>query len=205
MNLMKRRLCWPNLVPVYTHSSRTYHDLEHIQSIIRDIPRFTLSEDHRLWMEAVAWLHDAYYDPKLASPGNEYQSACLLDTELGGCFTEKGRFLARETILLTANHVLYQTDLDPLTQMFLDLDLGNLGCPRGQFLLQCQKVSEEKMRSGAPRHAVIEGVQCWAEKMLARERIYYTPEFAVHEDQARENLTHLLLHPIQAADRLPVF
>lgn len=88
----------PQLSLLYQEPHRTYHSLEHIQSLKRmiltgeyinmvDVDKCNamitrsnnvttdIIEQYKNFLQLVAWFHDCYYDPYLGSPHNEQESA----------------------------------------------------------------------------------------------------------------------------------
>jgi predicted metal-dependent HD superfamily phosphohydrolase len=187
--LMKRPFEWQQLSPIYQDPRRAYHDIRHIQTLMREVLCLNIPEDMKLWLEAIAWTHDAYYDPLLGSPGNEDFSARLLNTSLGASFTQDGLDLAFATIALTAEHNITHPTIDPLSALFLDIDISHLGAAYPVFVRNCQLISEEYRHCGVADNVLIEGYHKFFEGMLSRSRLYYTQMYEHLEGVARENLT----------------
>lgn len=195
-NLMKGRFAWERVAPMYQEAHRVYHGLPHVHAMLRECNRLEMTPDHRQWMEAVIWLHDAYQDPLGGPPYNEQRSADLLDGELGSAFSDTGVDLARQAILASAHHTRDQEVLHPLVQMFLDLDLMGLASEDRQFNRETRAVAEEFRRAGRSTEAICEAHAQFAGKMLARRRLYYYPAHAQHEETARRNLQRLVQDPL---------
>ena len=195
-DLMVHPIEWHLLAPLYEQRHRVYHDTLHIHSVLQRIDGFDgITPDQAMWLEAVAWLHDAYYDP-LAAPGvNERRSADLLASPLGAAFTPAGLALAKKTILATAHHLEDQQGVPFLVGLFLDMDMGNLSDNLAIFCEQSVRVSQELIEAGVPRDMVQRGQSMFAERMLARQKIYYTPHFQAREKDARANLEALHADP----------
>ena len=187
--LMKRPFEWQQLAPIYQDTRRAYHDIRHIQTLMREIICLNIPEDMKQWLEAIAWTHDAYYDPLLGSPGNEDLSARLLNTSLGSVFTQEGLDLAFSTIALTAEHNTSHNNIDPLAALFLDIDISHLGASYPVFIRNSQLISEEYRHCGVADPVLIEGYHRFFNGMLIRPRLYYTQMYEHLEMVARENLT----------------
>lgn len=195
-HMMVHPLEWHLLAPLYEQRHRVYHDIQHIHSMLRRIDEIEgLSPDEASWLEAVAWLHDAYFDPLSKMNVNEERSAALLNGPLGGAFTPAGLQLARRTILATANHLEDQENVPFLMGLFLDLDIANISDDFVDFSEQSIRISEEFLEAGVSPVLVEEGQAQFAEKMLARKKIFYSPPFRGREGYARKNLGILLTHP----------
>lgn len=190
--LMKQPLDWHLVAPLYQDIRRGYHDIRHIHTLINQIHSHDLSADAKRWLEAVAWLHDMYYNPLSGSPLNEALSASALDTSLGLAFTDFGKGLARETILLTAEHLTTHRTINPLQALFLDIDIMHLGADYTTFVRNSQLMSLEYRNWGVADSVLIEGYHDFFSKMLARQQLYYTQMYAPFEQQARQNLTQAL-------------
>lgn len=191
--LMKRPFEWQQIAPIYQDPRRSYHDVRHIHTLMREIVCLDIPEDMKQWLEAVAWTHDAYYDPLLGSPKNEELSARLLDTSLGAVFTQEGLDLAYATIALTAEHSVTHPTIDPLSALFMDIDISHLGAAYPVFVRNSQLISEEYRHCGVADGVLIEGYHKFFDGMLSRSRLYYTQMYEHLEGRARENLNKGLL------------
>jgi predicted metal-dependent HD superfamily phosphohydrolase len=178
------------LVRAYTAPDRHYHDLRHVETLLR------LAQDHALAdreaVEAAIWFHDAIYDTRRQD--NEDQSAELAIERLSGrAATDRiGRVAAM--IRATAGHRLADfADAGAARDcaLLLDFDLAILGSPPAAFAAYEQAVRREYGWAAeslwiARRRRVLAG-------FLARPAIYATDEFrASHEATARRNLAHAL-------------
>ena len=223
-DLMARPFAWPVLAPLYAQPHRVYHDLEHIHGLLREIDALELPADLRAWLEAVAWLHDAYYDPLATSPANETRSADLLATDLGQAFTPYGKDLARRTILATAAYRQDPVLEDPVLEdpalasdtdgrvtldsrdyplaLFLDLDLHNLSLAPSVYQAHALRAAEELLRARAQAGAEVGdgllslqvGMDAFTQAMLSRRHVYVTTTFAPREAQAHANLAQPAQH-----------
>lgn len=190
--LMSGDFPWHKLAPIY-ENRKGYHDIRHIQALIREINSLGLSEDHTNWLKAVAWLHDAYYDPILGSPENEKFSAELLKlSEFADCFSNYGWKLAYDTILLTAKHNETHTIMEPIQGFFLDVDIAHLGMSYELFIRNSQLISVEYRYVGISDEVLIEGYHKFYQTMLDRQYLYYTENYQTLEKSARNNLKRAL-------------
>lgn len=196
MKLMQSAFPWHLVAPLYQERHRSYHGVQHVHYILRQIDALPISVDEKDFLSAIAWLHDAHHDPLAGSPSNERRSAELLDIPtFATAFTEDGLSLARQTIMATADHlndqVMTQMMIDDGQEMiglFLDLDLAHLGDTQETFLRTSRSVSEEYRRAGTSYEDLIKGHPAFAQKMLARKKLFYTKHFEGRETQARANL-----------------
>lgn len=193
--LMKHPFEWTSLVARYQEPHRVYHDTGHVQGML-DLARQSGQSAHLDWLEAVIWLHDACHDPSSPHGQNEQRSAALLDGKLGEAFTAEGKKLARAAIEASAHHFQDQTGLHPLIALLLDIDLGGLGGSPAEFKDHTQQVAEEYRRCGMSEEKIIKGHEKFAQNMLARKRIYYSPWMQAHrEAKAQANLKQLAQSP----------
>jgi predicted metal-dependent HD superfamily phosphohydrolase len=178
------------LVRAYTAPDRHYHDLRHVETLLR------LAQDHALAdreaVEAAIWFHDAIYDTR--QQDNEEQSAEFAIERLSGrAATDRiGRVAAM--IRATAGHRLPDfADAGAARDcaLFLDFDLAILGSPPAAFAAYEQAVRREYGWVAEPVWVV--GRRAVLADFLARPAIYATDEFrASHEAAARRNLAHAL-------------
>lgn len=194
--LMRERLAWECVAPLYQETHRVYHGIAHVHSILREIDGAPMPVDKRDWLEAVAWLHDAYYDTLGVVGCNERRSADILDGTLGSAFTDRGRELARNAILASAHHLQDQQDLPTMVAWFLDLDIAGLASEERDFNRYTRAVAEEFRRAGKSTESICQSHEGFARKMLARERIYYLNRHATKEPRARANLKRLAKDPL---------
>jgi predicted metal-dependent HD superfamily phosphohydrolase len=193
--LMVKPLDWTTLAPLYGQPQRVYHDLDHIHAILRHIDALNVGEDEKCWLEAVAWLHDAYQDPRAHGQANERRSAALLVGPHGKSFTDRGRALAQSAILATAYPMVDQVGLDPLVGLFLDLDLSNLSESPAEFRRQSMRIAQELLLLELSEAQVMTAQVGFATHMLARAHVYYSSQFAHLESAARANLAWLRDEP----------
>lgn len=182
--------------PLYQDKSRVYHGVEHIHRLLDLIGEQQVSDDERRFLVACAWLHDAIYDAKQGSPANEEQSAALLDrTDLSLGLTEKGKELARQTILATAKHTQDQTNLHKLTALFLDLDLMGLAGTYEDFVRHSQLISKEYRLAGVTDEQLMAGHGQFFEKMNSRASFFYSEGYRYLDQFVRDNLKRAMTDP----------
>lgn len=186
------------LTALYTSSTRHYHSLSHIKSLL------TLLSDHRSLftdpdaVEAAIWFHDAIYDSRATPPMNETLSADLAVVRLKPTVDAKRLEKIRVMIEGTATHTVPtaemlrggKADVED-AKLFLDMDLSILGAEEEEFDAYERNVrreyewaDEEAWRKG--RSEVLTG-------LLGREKIYYSEIFGKRfEKKARENMKRVL-------------
>jgi predicted metal-dependent HD superfamily phosphohydrolase len=182
------------LVAAYAAPDRHYHDLAHIEALLRLAEASTaLIADHDA-VEAAIWFHDAVYDTRRKD--NEEKSAQLATARLAGIAAPDRLGRIATMICATADHVVpgYDDTAASATKdcaLFLDFDLAILGSPAAEFAAYEQAVRREYAWVSDPLW--IAGRRAVLEHFLARPAIYATAQFrASHEAAARQNLGNAL-------------
>jgi predicted metal-dependent HD superfamily phosphohydrolase len=180
------------LVSAYTAPDRHYHDLRHIEALLRLAEACADAIIDREAVEAAIWFHDAIYDTRRSD--NEERSAALAVARLAGMADEDRIARIAAMIRATAGHALPELP-DAATRrdyaLFLDMDLAILGSAAEEFdayeaavRREYDWVPEPQWKLG--RHAVLT-------QFLARPAIYATQRFqASHEAAARRNLARAI-------------
>ena len=161
----------PQLSVLYQEPHRTYHSLQHIQFLIREIynenykslllPGVRLNSfgvrELQEFLCMLAWFHDAYYDPYLGSPMNEYISAELFKSMVPNYMNDGVTSHVYNGIILTGEHAFYHGAYDPelncvctvkssptILEQFLFMDLDMFGfydedvCRRNNKLVRAE-------------------------------------------------------------------
>ncbi|MCX7784480.1 MAG: hypothetical protein N2318_12665 [Meiothermus sp.] len=163
-----------NLLTRHTEPQRFYHNLAHLDTLLKLLP----AKPH---LEFAVWFHDAVYDPTRTD--NEAQSALLAEQNLRHLGVAPPLIQAVvDIILATQNH---QTG-DPDGALFLDADLSILGAEPKTYQAYAQAIRQEY--AWVPEALFQERRALVLQKFLSRERIYQTEAFARLEQPARENL-----------------
>lgn len=177
-----------NLMGLYNSQSRHYHNLNHIEALLK------LSEEHQQLLESpetidfAIWYHDAIYDASKSN--NEEKSAQLARknlTELGlvpdlieNCYN---LIIATKTHQLTKG--LYSFD----AQFLLDIDLSILASERDKYLEYTQEIRKEYKIY--PDFLYKKGRKKVLKHFLEMEHIYKTELFQdLWESKAKENLSY---------------
>jgi predicted metal-dependent HD superfamily phosphohydrolase len=180
------------LMAIYSGADRHYHDLRHIEALLRlAIEHAREIADHEA-IEAAIWFHDAVYDT--AKSDNERQSAELATELLAGVAgNERLEFIAA-MIRASANHrvpVSMQAPAADDCALFLDMDLAILASPAEEFAAYERAVRREY--DWVPEKQWLAGRSQVLRNFLARPCIYASPQFRrSHEAAARSNLTRSL-------------
>lgn len=169
----------------YAEPHRAYHTGEHIARTLTllDGVRARLGEPDEA--ELAVWLHDLVYDPRASD--NEAQSAEIAAAWLSAGGVGAPRVERVRALILATRHAgaTSAADLDD-TRYVLDADLSILGAPWEEFdRYETQVRREYAFRTEAEWRA---GRAQLLRVFLTRERLYVTPEFAVFEQPARDNL-----------------
>lgn len=183
------------LIACYNQEHRAYHNLDHIQEMLRQLPE-ELSEVE-IAIEAILF-HDIVYASTPQAAGlNEalsiaeylfYNTKTLAyDTPFGkngdGSLEYERRVI--EAINATAYHLVDQKNISSTTQIVLDLDLSTIARPWEEYLSWQDKVTQEnKIIYG--ESAAIRGAQDFLSKLLQRDKLYYL--HTQGEQQARSNI-----------------
>lgn len=166
----------------YLAPDRHYHNLNHINFMLRGLEHYFPSADTAVMRHAILY-HDAIYDP--LSNINEESSAEAAIYELRVQFGAADLTEIYRLIMLTSHH---QPDgLDVPGCVIVDLDLAGLAAPNPAYIAtskairkEYHMVSDEQWRAGRV---------AFLEKFLSRKEIYYTILGGdVWEERARENM-----------------
>jgi predicted metal-dependent HD superfamily phosphohydrolase len=176
-------ILWQEIVQQYTRRHRAYHNLYHLEHLIRELE--AVQSQVQDW-SAVLWAlfyHDLIYNP--LKQNNEEKSAekavtYLTATGIAPAMVEK----VRQIILATKGHQVSE-DMD--TNLFTDADLAILGKDNKWYRDYCKSIREEYVL--VPDMLYKPGRRKVLQHFLAMERIYKTDYFfEKYEATARENL-----------------
>jgi predicted metal-dependent HD superfamily phosphohydrolase len=180
------------LIRAYSASDRHYHDINHVETLLR------LLSDHRALLadptsvEAAIWFHDAVYDTHRND--NEAKSAELAEARL--CSTASDDQLSCITTMIraTKDHALPSYSDERAAAdcaLFLDMDLAVLGAADSDFAAYERAVRLEYDWVNEPMW--VAGRRRVLESFLARPNIYASPVFrSKYEAAARSNLSRAL-------------
>lgn len=114
---------WAEIHKAYTAEGRYYHNLTHVEHLLRELSAVKPEIEH--WDEILfaAYYHDIVYS--VSDHDNEEQSAVIAKQRLGVFYyTEEGLRRCSEFILATKGH---SHSVDSDTNFFTDADLSVLG------------------------------------------------------------------------------
>jgi predicted metal-dependent HD superfamily phosphohydrolase len=180
------------LVSAYTAPDRHYHDLRHIEALLRLAEACAGVIADREAVEAAIWFHDAIYDTRRGD--NEERSAALAAARLAGATDQDRVARIAAMIRATAGHAV--PDLADAAAkgdcaLFLDMDLAVLGSPAEDFDTYEAAVRREYDWVAEPQWRL--GRRAVLAQFLARPTIYTTARFqASHEATARRNLARAI-------------
>jgi predicted metal-dependent HD superfamily phosphohydrolase len=169
----------------YAEPHRRYHDLAHLDDVLRQVDALAEHARDVHVVRMAAWFHDAVYDP--TATDNEERSALLAQTTLSELRVEDGIATGVARLVLgTADHAPEPGDLD--AEVLCDADLAILasGPERYQVYVEAVRaeyghVDDRAFASG--RAAVLRG-------LLARDPMFSTSTGRDRwEAAARANVT----------------
>jgi predicted metal-dependent HD superfamily phosphohydrolase len=172
------------LVQAYSEPHRAYHNLEHIEHVLKTIHDFRQDGTDLNALELAAWFHDAVYDPRAGD--NEERSAdmareCMASMKLTAELAERVQAL----ILMTKTHRAPPDDVDAF--LLLDADLAILGSDAALYQRYAAAIRREY--AWVPEEAYRPGRAEVLARFLQREWIYGLPLIrAALEATARANL-----------------
>ena len=177
-----RKKLWQKIFTAHNQSSRAYHNLSHLYSIIEIFDEFNLPDLNQSVFYWTTFFHDYIY--KAHKKDNEVKSAGLAKKVLSSYLPSENIKRVVAIIESTARH---QPIIDvPEQYAFLDADLAILASDKMVYDKYTEAIRQEYRiypdllyRSG--RRKVLE-------YFLEREEIYYTSYFKKYETKARGNL-----------------
>lgn len=193
----------------YSTPGRHYHDLTHLQELFDALDPHLADAPHAFAIEAAVWFHDFVYQTSPRTyPENEPRSAKALYRLcraaaahlLQDPATCAEVMLACEFILSTKGHrvtapaVLARPDTLAAAHLFLDADLAILAADEPRLLRYDQAIAQEWGVGNPAPLAFCKGRADALEGFLARPQLYFSPQFASLEAQARANLQRLVDH-----------
>ena len=173
-----------DLVNAYSHRSRHYHNLEHVQNLLNLSELFKKNRDDFIVLQLSTWFHDYIYNPQ--AQNNEIKSAIYAEKKLKELNIAPHIIqLVKLIILSTEKH---QPIIDNINNaIFLDMDLSILGVSADKYLKYAQAIRQEYIWLSDRDYQ--RGRKQVLSNFLARKRIYFTDIFYQKlESQARKNL-----------------
>jgi predicted metal-dependent HD superfamily phosphohydrolase len=169
-----------DLVSKYNEPHRSYHNLEHIVSMLDELGTLVPT---LIQVALAIWLHDAIYDPKQKNNEElsaEFAKIVMRKLKLTNSLQEK----VSKLVLITKHSSLPKTAKEKL---LVDLDLTILGKPEKDFDIYENGIREEY--HWAPESEFLKRRIQILISFLERPHIYTTKIFREkYEEQARKNL-----------------
>ncbi len=156
---------WDDLVEVYSHPGRVYHDFSHIEEMVLWLWA-NYPVDASIWAILYAAFYHDYVDTK--SKTAEFDSAAIAaDKMSNGAFNPTDVRLVAEAIMATATH---QSD-DVRIQYLIDADLLRFTCEDNRYADQIREEYAEH-----PDEAFNNGREGILEHFGARDPFFYHAE-----------------------------
>jgi predicted metal-dependent HD superfamily phosphohydrolase len=173
-----------DLLGRYAAPDRAYHDLRHLDDVLRNVDELAGVAQDADAVRLAAWFHDAIYDPK--AEDNEERSAHLAETVLTGLRVEDRRAAeVARLVRVTATHEVAETDSD--AAVLCDADLAILAADPERYEQYTSAVRREyahlsDLDFASGRAAVLRA-------LLAHEPLFRTTAARTGwEDAARANV-----------------
>ena len=171
------------LVANYSHPSRHYHNLTHIEECLEVFAAYREENEGDPVVEAAIWFHDVIYDTTRSD--NEERSADVAARELGALRVASGIIEDVRWLILITRHKEPPTRGDEM--LIVDVDLAILGASPERFDEYERQIRAEYVHVDAD--AFRAGRTKVVQAFLARPTIYSTDRMRKDfEDQARRNL-----------------
>jgi predicted metal-dependent HD superfamily phosphohydrolase len=175
--------CFIFLKKSYSHRSRHYHNLEHLQFMFKELENSQTCPLCKNELVLSIFYHDIVYDA--TRKDNECKSAQVLEKHLSKTSFDNIQ-LCKDQIIATQHHE--KSLIDPDTNLLIDLDLSILGQDKTTCKSYTGKVRKEYkmyptfLYKPARKKAML--------KFLEQDSIFKTEEFInKYESKARENIT----------------
>jgi predicted metal-dependent HD superfamily phosphohydrolase len=172
------------LLSRYADPSRHYHDLTHLDEVLRNVDELADAARAPDVVRLAAWFHDAVYDPRASD--NEELSAQLAETMLVDMRVDHDIVddVAR-LVRLTAEH---DPDDDPDAAVLCDADLAILAADEARYAHYTAGVRAEYAH--VPDDDFARGRSAVLRQLMAQPSLYRTPAaHAAWEATARANVT----------------
>lgn len=159
-----------NLLGRYAEPHRRYHDLAHLDDVLRHVDELAEHARDVHVVRLAAWFHDAVYDPTASD--NEERSALLAQTTLSELRVEDGIVAAvARLVRATADHAPEPGDLDAAVLCDADLAILASGPARYQLYVEAVRAEYEHVEDAA----FATGRADVLRKLLARDPVFSTP------------------------------
>jgi len=173
--------CWLEIEASYSHKSRHYHNLKHLEAMFFELENSNLKVHHLDTLQFSIFYHDIVYNSLKSD--NEHQSALLFYKRISNTafpYLEE----CKTQIELTKAHL--KSD-DYNTNILMDLDLSILGKSSNEY--QTYRENIRKEYHIFPNFLYRLGRKKVLKSLLSQDAIYKTEFFQQkYESQARINL-----------------
>ncbi len=178
------RLFFEKLILEYSSFERHYHDLTHVQQLLKTLEEVKQSTNNYTAILLAIWFYDYVYNPQFKD--NEIESAQLAVKFLEQLNAAENLVeLVEKFILSTQQHQPLIDDWDCM--IFLDADLSILGASTEKYWQYACDIRREYKHLGDRDY--YQGRAKVLKNFLSRSRIYYTDYFYHKlEKQARANM-----------------
>jgi len=173
--------CWVELHSYYSSSSRHYHNLKHISSMLNELETVRHLINDIDCLQFAIFYHDIIY--KSTKSDNELQSARLFKRRISNTsFKEIEKCIKQ--IEATKNHSRSE---DGDTNLLLDLDLAILGSDPDDYLVYASNIRKEY--SVFPDFIYRRGRKKIMKEMIENVDLFKTPHFKnLYQDKAIQNM-----------------
>ncbi|HLP87238.1 MAG TPA: hypothetical protein VK184_01360 [Nostocaceae cyanobacterium] len=166
----------------YSHSSRYYHNLQHIQQVLNTIDSLQSFAQDLASIKLAAWLHDVVYNSQASD--NEERSAEYTATLLQNLGVPLGTIANVTRLILQTKH--HQAD-DIDSQILLDADLAILAASSVDYHQYAQAIRQEYIWLTDSEYIL--GRKRVLENFLMRLPLYHTPlMYTTCENFAHSNM-----------------
>jgi predicted metal-dependent HD superfamily phosphohydrolase len=173
-----------NLLARYAEAGRHYHDLTHLDEVLRNVDELADAARDPDVVRLAAWFHDAVYDPR--ADDNEENSARLAEKVLTALRVDEALVAqVARLVRLTADHLV--GDDDPDAAVLCDADLAILASEAGRYADYAAGVRAEYAH--VPDADFARGRTAVLRHLLDQPSLFHTPTaHATWEAPARANM-----------------
>lgn len=182
----KSEKIWKGLLKAYTHKSRYYHNLAHIEDLLGQAQTHQSQLQDRDSILFAILFHDVVYEAY--KNDNEEQSAVFAQKAI------RAVGIAEDKISKICNYIIATKKHEPATddsdlQFLLDIDLSILASEPARYQLYTEQIRKEY--SIYPDFLYKNGRKKAMKSFLERPKIFYFYD-AEYETKARTNILHEL-------------
>lgn len=180
---------WSELLRHYSEPQRAYHNLSHVEALLRRAEQQRAHIQQIETVEFAIWFHDVIYDTHLKD--NEQRSAEWARCAMSALQVDEYHIPAvMEFIVATSTHTVTAPELADLP-LFLDMDLAILGAHEAVYQAYSQAIRAEYAWVATDDYR--RGRGRVIQDFLQRPSLFFTPLMAsTFEARARQNLNNEL-------------